>query len=156
MKAKIDLTIGNQDAQRQYMRDARPGWTLYTGGLGSGKTFASARKFLAIHAINGCPGLVVAPTYGDLLRFVLPGLVSACEACGLEYKLERSQLLQMHVLGQPIYAISAEHPERFAGFEVGHIWIDEGARIQASADDPLRDAPNGQHHTGRDRHLGSA
>lgn len=123
------------------MRDLRPGWSGYIGGLGSGKTFASARKFAALHAMNGCPGLVAAPTYGDLLRFVIPGLIGAFQAFGIEYRVERGQVLQVHALGQPIYAISAEHPERFAGFEVGHLWVDEGARVQASEDDPLRDAP---------------
>ena len=138
---RIDLTGGNQPAQRSFMRDLKPGWSGYIGGLGSGKTFAAARKFVALHAYNGCPGLVVAPTYGDLLRFVLPGLTAALAAFGIPFRVERGQVLQVHALGQPIFAISGEHPERFAGFEVGHIWIDEAARIQASADDPLRDAP---------------
>ena len=73
----VDLTGGNQPAQKAFMRDLRPGWSGYIGGLGSGKTFASARKFAALHAMNGCPGLVAAPTYGDLLCFVIPGLIGA-------------------------------------------------------------------------------
>lgn len=45
------------------------------------------------------------------------------------------------VRGNPIILLSGEHPERFAGFEVGQIWADEGARLKESRDDPLRDTP---------------
>jgi hypothetical protein len=43
--------------------------------------------------------------------------------------------------GQPVLTMSGDSPERFAGFEVGHIWIDEGARLVESRDNPLRDTP---------------
>jgi hypothetical protein len=132
---------GNQPAQADYLRDREPGWTLYQGGLGSGKTWASARKLLWLHALNRCPSLAVAPTYGDLWRFVVPSITAACAELRWRCRPRRGEVPQLEVLGQPILLISAEHPERFAGFEVGALWVDEGARIQASADDPLRDAP---------------
>lgn len=123
------------------MRDIAQGWTLYQGGLGSGKTWAAARKLLWLHAVNNCPSLAVAPTYGDLWRFVAPGLVSVCEEWQWPYELIRNIVPQIVIQDNPIYLISAEHPERFAGFEVGALWVDEGARIQSDRDNPLRDAP---------------
>jgi hypothetical protein len=133
--------VGNQAAQREFMRDRGPGWTLFQGGLGSGKSWGGARKFLWLHAHNGCPGLMVAPTYGDLWRFMVPAIVAACMQLAWPCKIVRGDFPHLIVLGQIVYLISAENPERFAGFEVGHIWIDEGARIQTSLEDPLRDAP---------------
>lgn len=137
----VEFPRGNQPAQDVYMRDLLPGWCLYQGGLGSGKTYASARKLCYLHALNECPSLAVAPTYGDLWRFVVPAIVDALKAWHWPYDINRATLPQIVTCGQPIYLISAEHPDRFAGFEVGALWVDEGARIQCSMNDPLRDAP---------------
>jgi hypothetical protein len=84
---------------------------------------------------------MVGPTYGDIWRFMVPALVSALEEVHWKYKVTRNTVPVIEFAGQPVYIISAEHPDRFAGFEVGHIWVDEGARIQTSKEDPLRDAP---------------
>lgn len=137
---------GNQPGQADYLRDRAPGATAYIGGLGSGKTWASARKLLWLHAHNRCPGLAVGPTYGDVWRFVVPAIVSACEQLSWECVVYPNgaglnKFPHVVVEGQPIYAMSGDAPERFAGFEVGHIWIDEGARLMESVDNPLRDAP---------------
>lgn len=138
---RIVRVRGNQAAQVAFMRDRAPGWSLYQGGLGSGKTWGGARKFLWLHAHNACPGLLVAPTYGDLFRFVVPAIVAACRQLAWPCRIVRGDFPHLVVLGEVVFLISAEHPDRFAGFEVGHLWVDEGARIQTSADDPLRDAP---------------
>lgn len=150
---RIVRVRGNQPAQAAFMRDRAPGWSLFQGGLGSGKTWGGARKFLWLHAHNACPGLVVAPTYGDLFRFVVPSIVATCRELQWPCKVVRGDYQHLLILGQPVLIISAEHPDRFAGFEVGHLWIDEGARIQTSIEDPLRDAPT--QIRGRLRHPGA-
>jgi hypothetical protein len=137
---------GNQPGQAHFLRDREAGATAYVGGLGSGKTWAAARKFLWLHALNKCTGLAVAPTYGDLWRFVVPALVAACEDLQWEclaYPNGRGLLKVPHLVveGAPILTMSAETPERFAGFECGHIWVDEGARLKESRENPLNDAP---------------
>ena len=137
---------GNQPGQAAFLSDLRPGASAYIGGLGSGKTWAASRKLLYFHALNRCPSLAVAPTFGDLWRFVVPALVGACDdlcwRCAA-YPNGRGALKFPHLLveGQPILVLSADDPERFAGFEVGAIWIDEAARVRANLDNPLRDAP---------------
>lgn len=137
---KVPLS-GNQTPQHRFLWDLAAGESLYIGGLGSGKSWAGARKLLLLHQRNRCPGLAVAPTYGDLHRFVIPALVAACREWRWPIKDEsRGDVPRLIVGGFPIWLLSAENPERFAGFEVGHAWVDEGARIKTSTD-PLRDAP---------------
>lgn len=142
-----DLEIsGNSLGQAAFMADCSPGSTLLAGGLGSGKTFAGARKFLWLHAHNECPGMAVAPTFPDLFRIMVPELMAVAEEWGWEavaYAGGHGQLRFPHLVieGNPIYLMSAEAAERIAGFEVGHIWVDEAARIQEVPTDPRRDAP---------------
>jgi phage terminase large subunit-like protein len=138
--------VGNQPGQASFLRDLAPGATAYIGGLGSGKTWSAARKFLFLHGTNKCPGLAVAPTYGDLWRFVVPALVAACDELAWSCTVHPSgrgmlKFPHLSIEGVPVLTLSAEDPERFAGFEVGHIWIDEGARLKESRENPLRDAP---------------
>lgn len=134
---------GNQPTQHVFLWDLAPGETCYQGGLGSGKSWAAARKLLILHAHNRCQGLAVAPTYGDLHRFVIPALISALDEWHWPYKDRSSDpVMPMIIVGDwPILLLSGDTPERFAGFEVGHIWIDEGARLVARPDNPLRCAP---------------
>lgn len=141
MSRQLTLS-GNQPGQHAFLWDLASGETLYQGGLGSGKSWAGARKLLMLHAANNCPGLAVAPTYGDLHRFVIPAIINAVREWDWPYRDRSMGDVPMVVVGdEPILLLSAEHPERFAGFEVGHGWVDEAARIRAAEDNPLRDAP---------------
>ena len=141
MSATIELS-GNQPGQHAFLWDLKPGETLYQGGLGSGKSWAGARKLLYLHSANQCPGLAVAPTYGDLHRFVIPAIVGATHEWGWPCRdRSLSEVPQIVVGDHPILLLSGEHPERFAGFEVGHVWIDEAARVRSDHLNPLRDAP---------------
>ena len=119
-----------------------PGETCYQGGLGSGKSWAGARKLLILHSANQCKSMAVAPTYGDLLRFVIPALIDALEEWQWPYRdRTSSEVPHIEVGGFKIYTMSAEDPSRFAGFEVGAGWIDEGPRIKCNKANPLKDAP---------------
>lgn len=138
---------GNQPAQTEFLQDMMPGWSLYQGGFGAGKTWSGARKLLALHAVNGeAKGAVLAPTYGDLFRVVVPELLNAAREANLRAKLWAAghgdhRYAHIDVLGRPIIICSADEPDRIAGWEAGHLWVDEGARIQTSAENPRRDAP---------------
>ncbi len=132
---------GNQAGQDSFLSDISSGWTLFQAGLGSGKSWAAARKLLYLHAVNQCPSLAVAPTWGDLWRFVVPAIVAAAEDWRWPVTIRRGDPPHLMVGGQIIHLLSADHPQRFAGFEVGALWIDEAARIPSSPVDPLRDAP---------------
>ena len=138
---------GNQPSQHAFLWDLAAGETLFQGGVGSGKTWAGSRKLLTLMGINQAPSIAVAPTYGDLHRFVIPSLISTLQEWNWPYK-DRSagDPPRIEVGGVPIWLLSAEHPERFAGFEVGQAWIDEGARIRSDPDNPLRDCPTQARH----------
>ena len=134
---------GNQPAQHDFLWDLAPGESLFQAGLGSGKTWAGSRKLLMLHAINKCKGLAVAPTYGDLQRFVVPALIEALEDWKWPYKDRTSAEVPAIIVGDhPIFILSAEDPARFAGFEVGHLWGDEPARYKVNKNNPLKDAPS--------------
>lgn len=133
---------GNQKAQHDFLWDLAPGESAYVSGFGGGKTYAGARKLLLLHQRNRCDGLAVAPTYGDLFRFVVPSIIAACQEWRWPWDDKtRDVVPRLIVGGFPIHTMSAEHPERFAGFEVGHGWVDEAARVKSHEGDPLRDAP---------------
>ena len=144
MPKEIQL-IGNQRAQHDALTDWQPGTILYQAGVGGGKTWAFARKFLMLHALNGCKGFVTAPTFSDLWRLCVPEMEQALKEWGWEYSIHPNgkhteQFPHMVVCGQVIYLISCEDPRRIAGFEVGHIWIDEASRIKQSKTEPMKDA----------------
>lgn len=135
-----DQWLANQSGQWGFLQDMASGWSLYAGGWGAGKTWSGARKFLLLHQLNRCPGLAVAPTYGDLWRVVVPAITAACASVRWPCRVVKSEPPHLLIGRHPVWLVSGDAPERFAGFEVGHLWVDEGARIPVS-DDPLRDAP---------------
>jgi hypothetical protein len=134
-----DQWFTNQPGQRDFLASKAP-WAAYVGGWGSGKTFIGARKLLLLHQLNQCPGMAVAPTYGDLWRVVVPQLAEACASVRWPCRVVKSEPRHLMVGQYPIWLLSGDTPERFAGFEIGHGWIDEAARI-ATSDDPLKDSP---------------
>jgi hypothetical protein len=135
-----DQWFTTQAGQRDFLADLAPGSSLYAGGWGSGKTWAGARKLLLLHQRNQCPGLVVGPTYGDVWRILVPALQEAAASVHWPCKIVRSEPRHLLIGRYPIWLLSADAPERFAGFEVGHLWGDEAARFPTH-DDPLLDAP---------------
>jgi len=144
--ARVVVWRGNQAPQHAFLRDLAPGWTLYQGGFGAGKTWAGARKLLVLHWMNGCPSLVVAPTYGDLWKICVPEIMRAADEAGIVVEPRphgRGHMQYPHILvsDQPIILASADEPDRIAGYEAGTIWVDEGCRVPESQVDPRRDAP---------------
>lgn len=139
------IVQGNQQAQQDFLTDCMPGWTLASGGWGSGKSWVGSRKFLFLHRLNRCPGMLIAPTWGDLARVMAPYLVKACIELGFACKYwphghGLEQFPHMVIFGEIVYLFSGESPERITGVECGHGWGDESARF-ISSDNPLRDAP---------------
>ena len=137
---------GNQAAQADFLRYFAPGWYLYEGGYGAGKSWAGARKLLTLHLVNGCPSAVYAPTYGDLWRVCVPEIMRAAEELNLAPKVcpqGSAARPYPHVMvgAHPIIVQSGDDPGRIAGYEVGALWIDEAARLPESASVPQRDAP---------------
>jgi hypothetical protein len=131
---------GNQPGQHAFLADMAPGESLYQGGFGAGKTHAGAIKLLRLHWTNKCDSFAAAPTNGDLWRVVVPKLCETLRRWRQSYELRRSDPYCLTVWGLPIWLLSCQNPERFAGFEAGAGWIDEAARTHAHAE-PQRSTP---------------
>jgi hypothetical protein len=147
----------NQVAQEHFLHDRVHKEVLYQGGWGSGKTYGAARKFLELHLYNQCPGLIIAPTYADIFRVCVKELVKACAEWHVYCEVSprpTSQHPYAHMIiggylgedgenvgGHVVYLISGDAPDRITGFEVGHCWIDEAARVRTSRKDPRHDTP---------------
>lgn len=83
---------------------------------------------------------------GDIFRFCTIEIKSVCDEWGIEYELYPKgkgdrPFPHFIIRGRVIYLISTEDVTRFSGFEIGHVWIDEAAKIKTSSIDPLKDAP---------------
>jgi hypothetical protein len=130
----------NQPAQRDFFHDYEAAATCYAGGWGSGKTWAGSRKLLRLHQLNRCPGLAIAPTWGDVWRIVVPAIVSACQSVRWPHRVVKGVAPHVLVGRHPIWLLSGDAPERITGIEVGHAWVDEAARL-AESSDPLQDGP---------------
>lgn len=142
--SEATLTLqANQAAQYDFLWDQAPGETLYQGGWGAGKSWAGSRKLVMLTMASGTDSLAVAPTYGDLFRFVVPALRDACQHLSVPFidKSSAQEMPGVQIGAHWCHTMTAEKPQRFAGFEVGQCWIDEGARIRESPDNPLMDAP---------------
>lgn len=118
----------------------------------SGKTWVGSRKLLLLHQRNRCPGMAIAPTWGDVWRIVVPALVGAAKSVRWPVRVMRGPAPCIMVGREPIWLFSGDAPERITGIEVGHAWVDEAARLSESSD-PLRDAPT--QIRGRIRHTGA-
>lgn len=134
---------GNQPAQDEFLCDGMPGYCLAQGGWGSGKSYIGARKFAVMHRYNQCPGLLVAPTWADMARLMVPQILAMCQewTVSVSYwphgKGDR-QYPHMVLFGEVVYLFSGDAPERITGVEGWGGWGDESARF-AKSDNPTLD-----------------
>lgn len=108
-------------------------YTLFCGGLGSGKTFAGAAW--AVHMILQHPnttGLITANSYSQLKKATLPVFFEVLERFQIpfEYKSQDGIII---VEGTTVYAISMEKYDLLRGIEVGWCWGDECAFYKEEA-----------------------
>jgi PBSX family phage terminase large subunit len=100
-------------------------YTLFCGGLGSGKTFAGA--VWAVHNVlnyENVIGLITANSYSQLKKATLPKFFEILDTCGIPY-IYKSQDGIIEVNGTLVYAISMEKYDLLRGIEVGWAWSDE-------------------------------
>jgi len=100
-------------------------YTLFCGGLGSGKTFAGAAW--ANHMIHQFPktkGLITANSYSQLKKATLPVFFEILDKFGIPYTY-KSQEGVIEVDGTTVYAISMEKYNLLRGVEVGWAWSAE-------------------------------
>ena len=118
--------------QREFL-EAEERFRLFTGGVGSGKTFAGALQTFAMPA--GSRGMVVAPTYPMLKDASLKTWREMGDAVTVE--LNQSEMRATLVNGTEILFRSADKPDRLRGANLGWVWIDEGAYCKRETWDVL-------------------
>lgn len=109
----------------------------------SGKSWAGSTKFLIMHRFNMCEGMLVAPTYDNLARVMIPYLLERCEDWGEAFEYwpqgkRGNQFPHLKIFGELIYLFSGEKPEAIRSVNVWGGWGDESA-VFKSSNDPKRD-----------------
>lgn len=111
----------------------------FTGGIGSGKTYAGAVLALAEISRLGLPHLamVVAPTYQMLQDSTLRTLLDVFTRVRLPVRLNKSAMILELPGGVEIILRSAENPDRLRGPNIAWVWLDEAALCPAQTWDIL-------------------
>lgn len=120
----MNKEVGVSPTQMEFI-DSPDEYTLYCGGLGSGKTHAGALwAAMMICKYPGVTGLITANSYSQLKKATLAKLFEILEDLGLEY-VYKSQDGILLVGETVIYCMSMEKYDLFRGIEVGWAWSDE-------------------------------
>ena len=108
-------------------------FTLFCGGLGSGKTYAGA-VWAAVTAIKypNVKGLITANSYSQLKKATLPKMFEILDILGLKYTY-KEQKGELHIGDIVIYCISMEKYDLLRGIEVSWAWSDECAFYKEEA-----------------------
>lgn len=136
------LVGGHSTAQHAFITDRDHKFVLLQAGWGYGKSYAGCLKLLLNHAVNDQSwSAIIAPDHAHIGKVIIRTLQKVCKKLNWAFTTRggTTDMPFMHsiVLGRPILLLSAEAPEKVAGFEVGSILVDEAARIREH-DDPVR------------------
>lgn len=126
--ADYKLEIHGHKAQRDFWRSTSR-YTLFAGGVGSGKTWAGAAKILMMPPSRG---IVVAPTYQLLKDAAQSVFFEICDP-GLIASHNRSDNITRLKNGVEILWRSADKPERLVGINAGWAWGDEWSFVSEDA-----------------------
>lgn len=112
----------------------------------SGKTWAGARKFALMHRYNKCPSMMVAPSWPDMGRLMIPAIAGVCSDWNWPLQVNtdgrgQNRFPHLLMLGQLVYLFTGEEPKSITGIEAGLCWSDEAARLKHVDGDPLKSAP---------------
>ncbi|MCK5605120.1 terminase family protein [Candidatus Pacearchaeota archaeon] len=126
------MQINLSKSQNEFINSTTP-FTLFAGGLGSGKTFAGAAWVTRmILEYPGVTGVITANSYKQLQRATLVTLFQFWRNLGIKFKyLEKKG--EITVMGSTIYAVSMDNFDDLRGFEVGWAWSDEAAFYKKEA-----------------------
>ena len=110
-------------------------YTLFCGGVGSGKTHAGAVwAMLMALQYPKTKGIITANSYSQLKKATLSKFFQILSENGVEYQY-KSQDGVIMIGDTEIYALSAEKYDLARGVEVGWIWSDECAFYKKEAFD---------------------
>ncbi len=133
---KKKVNIGLSSSQLEFFKSDEQ-YTLFAGGLGSGKTYAGA--VWAIYMALQNPhvrGLITANSYKQLNRATLVKVFEICDLMQLKYTYKK-QAGELIIEGALIDVVSMENYDDLRGPEYGWAWSDECAFYKKEAFDVL-------------------
>ena len=121
-------------SQIRFLESSTP-FTLYCGGIGSGKTFGGG-LWAAMMTMQypDCSGMITANTHSQLQKATLSGFFKVLDLIGIGYEYKQ-QSGEVHIGKTIIYALAMENYEAIRGIEVGWVWGDECAFYKERAFD---------------------
>lgn len=127
---KVNLEVSKN--QMRFM-ESQEDYTLFCGGLGSGKTHAGALWAIRTALANPhTKGLITANSYSQLKKATLAKLFEILTELGISFKY-KSQDGVLIIGNTTIYCISMEKFDLLRGIEVGWAWSDECAFYREDA-----------------------
>ena len=110
-------------------------YTLFCGGIGSGKTHSGAIwAMLMALTYPKTKGIITANSYSQLKKATLTKFFEILNENGVSYDYKQQDGV-IHIGDATIYAMSAEKYDLARGVEVGWIWSDECAFYREEAFD---------------------
>lgn len=129
----MELQVKVSDPQLEFL-ESLVNYTLFCGGLGSGKTYAGAMwTVLMCLQYPHTRGLVTANSYSQLKKATLPTLFRIMDEWGVGYKYKSQDGIIEVEGGATLYTVSMEKYDLLRGIEVGFAWSDECAFYREDA-----------------------
>ncbi len=108
-------------------------YTLFCGGLGSGKTFAGAIWAVQMALSNpGTAGIITANSYSQLKKATLVEFFNILEKLEIPYTYKVNDSV-IEIYDSKVYAISMEKYDLLRGIQAGWAWSDECAFYKEEA-----------------------
>jgi PBSX family phage terminase large subunit len=122
--------------QMQFV-EASDRYTLFCGGLGSGKTYAGS-VWAAMMALKhqNTSGIITANSYGQLTKATLVTFFGILDDLGIPYTYRRNAG-EIDIYNTRIYTMSMENYNLLRGIEAGWAWSDECAFYSKESFDVL-------------------
>ena len=121
-----NLTIGLSKNQTTFVHTEHD-FTLFGGGLGSGKTYAGAAwTTIQLLKYPGVTGVITANSYKQLNRATLATLFKLWDEWNIPYVYKKNAG-EIWVFDSVIFCVSMDNYDDLRGFEVGWAWSDECA-----------------------------
>jgi phage terminase large subunit-like protein len=129
-----DLVLSRQ--QMQFLESPEK-YTLFCGGLGSGKTYAgSAWAIQMALKHQNCAGIITANSYSQLSKATLVTFFGMLNELGIPYTYRRNAG-EVDIYNSRIYTMSMENYDLLRGIEAGWAWSDECAFYKKESFDVL-------------------
>lgn len=104
-------------------------YLAYIGGFGSGKSLITCLTALRLATINqGCPGMIVSPSYKMLYDPILRTMTELLEERGIEYRHQKTLNTLILPFGE-IYLRSGDDANSLRGPNLAYFAIDEAAMV---------------------------